>query len=175
MEAIRRIQSIGALIILLCLAAPAQASVPTIAFVPEKPALLDLELEQLPERLLPQYSSCVADDRRWACYDLEQQMELNRFEARARAWHAHLVTAKFSLDTHRLLVLNFAEQQRVLQGIVSSEQLRNKELTKQLMVEIEEKHTYKAKADQISWWPLALGGAAVILAGGMVVGVIASR
>lgn len=157
-----------ALVLLGCFAATAQArepSTPTVEL--EEMPTLTLELNEL---RLPQYIECTSKGVRYACYTKEQQKKLLAIEMQANNWSRQLVgfIVVHAAESKEIVLLD--TQVKIAQENDKAGRVRNRELTTQIMKEIEQKNNWRAKAETPVIWPYVIGGVALAVAGGLVAG-----
>jgi hypothetical protein len=128
------------------------------------------ETTPLPNRLIPEYTPCIYNGAKFACFTKEQVTELFMFELRAKYWHTqwrhYLLTIpkkeaqtdnlQLQIDTHTLLELAAKERTTVL--------------NQQLKEAIEEKNEWRTKATNTSSWPLWVGSIVGLLGVGAFLG-----
>lgn len=127
--------------------------------------------DELPDRLLPEYFPCTVNGTRYACYNQDQQVQLNILEKKAKYWHSQWrLSEQLRLNLTELNVA-IEEQLQLQREALSDYKERNDQLLRQLYEQIELKNKYRAEADSIDVWPLLIGGALGLLGVGLGVGI----
>lgn len=162
MERIRRIQQAGALTLAITLvttcAAPAKAQ------------------NDLPARLIPEYTQCEVNKQRYACFNEQQMLELYTLEIQAKDWHTkwryyedlHLAVDKqlqlISLQTQKYADIHIRDAGHIAY------------LEEKLFSNIALNEELQAKVENPPRWPLWVGGGlAVFGLGAFVTGLIKAQ
>lgn len=147
--------------------------VPGVAVAQPAAPVTTLDVPEL--RLLPEYTPCVVNGERFACFTAAQVAMLNALEA-----HAHGLEQQLRLsDGLRLqldqLVINLHAQIADYVTLDTAHTARIQELTTQLEHEIDQKNQYRAQAESTDYWPYIVGAAVGILGLGFGVGALVIR
>jgi hypothetical protein len=143
-----------------------------LSLTPAAVAAQDAPLEL---RLLPEYTPCVVNNVRFACFTAPQVAMLNALEALAQGTQRQLrISEDLRLQLDQL-VINLQAQLVDHETIDTANQARIAELTAQLEHEIEQKNQYRAQAESVDYWPYVIGGAIGILGVGFGVGALLAQ
>lgn len=125
-----------------------------------------------PQRLLPQYVECNSGGTRYACYTLDQQIQLNLLEENTIHVRTQLTDVARQHQIVAEIAHNLELQLAEFEGIDREQQRRISDLMRQLATEIEAKNQYRMEAESTDWWPLILGGVVGIVGVGLGVGIL---
>jgi hypothetical protein len=130
-------------------------------------AELSFDIEELPNRLLPDYIPCTYKGERYACFNSEQMVALNMLELKARYWHTQWDNYAHWVSTGQAELENAQEQLDVQRDMARLDADRVNAMTDELIGEIELKNKWRSKAENPPKWPLWLGGSFAVLGFGM--------
>jgi len=128
-----------------------------------------------PLRLLPEYTPCVVNTVRYACYTAEQQAALNALEAQAQGWERQLRLSegmRLQLDA---LVVNLQAQVTEYQALDRERAEHIANIQRQLEAAITEKNDWRARAESTDPWPIIIGAAVGVLGVGFGIGALVLR
>jgi len=126
-------------------------------------------------RLLPEYVPCTYKGIRYACYDFDQQKQLNLLEKEALTYKSQVGSEKRIVKLHEDEVANLRKQLAEADKSIKMLVDHVADLKKDILKEIEDKNEWRAKAEKPRLFPWIFGGSMLAVALGLVAGTFLTK